>query len=186
MNKQVMMLAGALSLVGCGGSGVPWSGGGSDAGPVPIGNPGSNYQTLGGTSATGGGIAVGGTSAAGGAESGGTSYGGSEVGGGYEAGGTSYGGSEAGGGYEAGGTSYGGYDAGGGYAAGGTGYAGYGTGGTESGGYGSGGTGSQNQTCAQSVTHCFDAAANCYEYSPWSDCDQIEDVCAAMQAACGE
>ena len=179
MNKQVMMLAGGLWLVGCGGSGRPWSGGGSDAGPDGIGAGPAGPLQVGGSYPVGGGVAVSGA--------GGTTIldpiGGT---GGYESGGTGSGGSDAGGGYSAGGTGYAGTDAGGGYEAGGTGSGGFATAGTGAGGYASGGTGSQDQTCAQSVTHCFDAAANCYEYSPWSDCDQIVDVCAAMQATCGE
>ena len=38
--------------------------------------------------------------------------------------------------------------------------------------------------CLVNVAHCFEAAANCFEFSPGSDCDQIVDVCAAMQADC--
>jgi hypothetical protein len=40
--------------------------------------------------------------------------------------------------------------------------------------------------CLVNVSHCFDAAASCFEYSPGSDCDEIVDVCANMQADCEE
>ncbi|MDF3067351.1 MAG: hypothetical protein K0R38_2952, partial [Polyangiaceae bacterium] len=49
---------------------------------------------------------------------------------------------------------------------------------------GTGTGGSPELTCLANVSHCFDAAANCFAYSPGSDCDQIVDVCAAMQADC--
>jgi len=177
MKKKLMAVLGALSLVACGGSGKPWSG---DDGPIPD----QGWPT------TGPGIATGGSepSSVGGYEAGGNfGVAGSGAVGGYEAGGSfAVGGYEAGGnfgvaGYEAGGSfavsgAVGGYESGGSYGSAGTGY----------GGFTSGGTGSQGSNCLQNVVHCFDAAANCYEYSPWSDCDQIVDVCAAMQMDCNE
>jgi hypothetical protein len=169
MKKKLMVVLGALSLMACGGSGKPWSG----DGPAPTGQTPTTLGGTGGSEAVpvggyeaGGSYAVGGSAAVGGYEAGG-SYG---VGGSYEAGG-SYGVGGTGidvGGYEAGGT--------GGYSSAGTGY----------GGFESGGTGSQDPACSQNVVHCFDAAANCYQYSPSSDCDQIVDVCAAMQMDCNE
>ena len=65
--------------------------------------------------------------------------------------------------------------AGGGSASGGSGYGGFESDGTPRG-----------SACSQNVVHCFDAAANCYQYSPASDCDEIVDVCAAMQSACNQ
>jgi hypothetical protein len=56
-------------------------------------------------------------------------------------------------------------------------------GGTETGGYGAGPAVDPN-SCSHDVARCFDAAAACFEYSPWSDCDQIVDVCSAMEAQC--
>jgi hypothetical protein len=173
--KKMMLVLGALSLVGCGGSGDPHAGGyyppdGGWAASGPVELPGTGtggasetagtssggYEAGGAPSATGGsGSATAGT-AAGGATTGGTSH----AGGGAESGGEETGGTESGGGSETGGT---------------------GSGAAGSGGYEAGGS---SDACALDVVHCFDAAANCYEYSPWSDCDQIVDVCAAMQAAC--
>ena len=39
-------------------------------------------------------------------------------------------------------------------------------------------------SCSHDVARCFEAAAACYEYSPWSECDQIVDVCSAMEMQC--
>ena len=178
MTKKLMAVLGALVLVGCGGSGKPWSGEAPDVD--------------GGWPTTGGGWvgpSVGGSVAAGGSDAG---LGGYEAGGSYGVAGTGtgVGGYEAGGSYAVGGTGIGvgGYGAGGSYAVGGTGIGvgGYGNGGSGYGGVASGGTGSQDPLCSQNVVHCFDAAANCYQYSPSSDCDQIVDVCAAMQMECNE
>ena len=181
MKTQVLMLVGILSLVGCGGSGVPWEGEGPPLDP----------QVTGGT----GGSGVG-SSSSGGEEAafGGTGI----VVGGYGTGGTLVG---SGGAELVGGDSSVGLEGGasgvepeggegGDEAVGGTGSGGYETGGTGSGGYetggtGSGGTGSYDP-CSLNVAHCFEAAASCYEFSPWSDCDQIVDVCAALQADCAE
>lgn len=188
MTKKLMAVLGALALVACGGSGKPWEG---EAPPdVDGGWPGRPVPSAGsGPIAAAGSAAVGGSDAA---------VGGYEAGGSYAVGGTGIaaGGYEAGGSYGVGGTgsAAGGYEAGGSYAVGGTGIAaggyeaggGYGVGGTGYGGFESGGTGSQDPLCSQNVVHCFDAAANCYQYSPSSDCDQIVDVCAAMQMACNE
>ena len=61
-----------------------------------------------------------------------------------------------------------------------------GTGATEAGGAEAvGGSGSVDpNSCSHDVARCFNAAAACYEYSPWSDCDQIVDVCSAMEMQC--
>jgi hypothetical protein len=61
-----------------------------------------------------------------------------------------------------------------------------GEGGTSQGGAGGIGGGSPYLNCLVNVSHCFDAAASCFEYSPGSDCDEIVDVCANMQADCEE
>jgi hypothetical protein len=104
-------------------------------------------------------------------------------------GGYSYAGTGGSGGYGHAGTHVGGE---GGYGYAGThagGEGGYDAGGAAQGGEASGGTGAgggSSSVCSQNVAQCFDAAANCYQYSPWSDCDQIVDVCAAMQAECSE
>ena len=128
--------------------------------------------------------AVGGSNVAGSYDVGGNS----DVGGGYGVAGTGVGGYDAGiggtgvGGYEVGGgygvAGSGGYEAGGSYGVGGTGIA--------VGGYAGSGTGPQDPLCLQNVVHCFDAASNCYQYSPTSDCDQIVDLCAVMQMECNE
>jgi hypothetical protein len=178
MTKNLLTVLGALSLVACGGTGVPWNGDGEPGGGPEVG-------TAGGPSA---GTGYGGSSVGeGGYESGGYATGGSYIeGGGYSSGGTGYGGSYVGeGGYEHGGT---GIAGGGGYASGGTGSnVGGEYGGSGSGGYASGGTGSQGgDSCSQNVAQCFEAAANCYQFSPWSDCDQIVDVCQGMQLECAE
>jgi hypothetical protein len=185
MKMKMITFGAVLALVGCGGlHEAPDLGGATPVGEATAGTS----SALGGSgplgSAYGGGSATAGTSAEGGYETGGTGF----EGGGYEAGG-----------YATGGTGFegGGYEAGG-YASGGTGFAGTPAGGYESGGTGygggwpvggasEGGTGSSlpdDWTCLQNVSHCFNAAANCYEYSPWSDCDQIVDVCSAMQDSC--
>ena len=165
MTKQLLTVLGALSLVACGGSGVPYDSGGapqlddwgSHTGIAGSGTVGGSHQGQGGEETTG----AGGTHAgAGGYEIGGTDSSGYAGAGGYGVAGTGFGGTYAGG---AGGV------AGGGYANGGTGVG-----------------GGNDSLCLQNVAQCFDAAANCYQYSPWSDCDQIVDVCAAMQAECGE
>jgi hypothetical protein len=175
MTKQLLTVLGTLSLVGCGGSGVPYDGGapqvddwGSHTGIAGSGATGGSDQGQGGVgeeTAGAGGTYVGG----GGYGVAGTDSSGYAGGGGYGVAGTDSSGYAGGGGYGVAGTGSGGTDAGGGYANGGTGVG--------------GGNGS---LCLQNVAQCFDAAANCYQYSPWSDCDQIVDVCAAMQAECGE
>jgi len=53
----------------------------------------------------------------------------------------------------------------------------------EMGGYGAGGSVDPN-SCSHDVARCFDAAAACFENSPWSNCEQIVDVCAAMETEC--
>jgi hypothetical protein len=169
MKKKLMTVVGALSLVACGGSGVPWGG-------EPPDDDGVWGTPIAGTSwGSGGTLAVGGSGVSdGGYETGGTGQGGA-----VETGGTGQGGA-----VEIGGTGQGGAVEIGGY--GGTGVPYGGTGAVPQGGYTSGGTGSQSELCLQNVVHCFDAAANCYQYSPWSDCDQIVDVCTAMQMDCSE
>jgi hypothetical protein len=164
MKKKLMTVLGTLSLVACGGSGVPWDGDGAS------GDEGWGSPTAGTSSASGGTLALGGSGISdGGHEAGEIGQGGAvEIGG--------YGGTGPVGGYESGGTGQGGAVEIGGY--GGT--------GIPMGGYESGGTGSHGEPCLQNVVHCFDAAANCYQYSPWSDCDQIVDICAAMQMDCSE
>ena len=192
MNKRLMAMLGALSLVACSGSGKTWDGGAPDLDDDWSG-PGTVVAGSSTIPAAGTGTGVGGYEAGGSYAVGGTGYGvgGYEAGGSYGVGGTGYGV----GGYEAGGSyAVGGYEAGGGYGVGGTGYGvggyeaggGYGFGGTGvgGGGYAGTGTGPQDPLCLQNVVHCFDAAANCYQYSPTSDCDQIVDVCAAMQMDC--
>jgi hypothetical protein len=58
-------------------------------------------------------------------------------------------------------------------------------GGAEVGGSPAGGNGSVDpNSCSHDVARCFEAAAACYEYSPWSECDQIVDVCSAMEMQC--
>jgi hypothetical protein len=107
--------------------------------------------------------------------------------------GSSYGGYEhagsGSGGYEHAGSGSGGYEhagtGSGGYEQAGTGSGGYEQAGTGSGGYGQAGSGSY-EPCSLNVAHCFDAAANCYEFSPWSDCDHIVDVCSALQMDCAK
>jgi hypothetical protein len=152
MNKQWLTVLGALSLVACDGSGVPYDGGAPQLDGWPQGAQGP--IGLAGTPA------IAGSGTTGGSEQGQGGVGGetdetSAGAGGYEVGG--FGGTHAGaGGYEMGG--FGGTHASAG-----------------------GGNGS---LCSQNVAQCFDAAANCYQFSPWSDCDQIVDVCAAMQAEC--
>jgi hypothetical protein len=173
MTKKMLTMVGVFSLVACGGSGEPWHGAEPpDAGGGPVGIAGTwSSGSTGGTTAI----------SEGGAETGGLSFGGAVPSGGYEAGGTRFDGGSAG----DDGYGYGGETEVGGY--GGTAVAGYGgVGVAGSGGYGpsEGGSSSDSLTCLQNVAHCFDAAANCYEYSPWSDCDQIVDVCAAMQMDC--
>lgn len=183
MKKKLMTVLGALSLVACGGSGVPWGG----EAPADDGNWGAPIAGtswgLGGSLAVGGsGIADGGYETGGTGQGGAVEIGGTGQGGAVEIGGTGQGGAVEIGGY--GGTGQGGAVEIGGY--GGTGVPYGGTGAVPQGGYTSGGTGSQSEPCLQNVVHCFDAAANCYQYSPWSDCDQIVDVCAAMQMDCSE
>jgi hypothetical protein len=56
-------------------------------------------------------------------------------------------------------------------------------GGEEMGGYGAGGSIDPN-SCSHDVARCFDAAAACFENSPWSNCGQIVEVCAAMESEC--
>jgi len=189
MKTQAMLLTSLLTLVACGGSGVPWEG------EQPAG---SDAAVSGGTSAAGGGATSVGASS-------GKNNGGLAMGGYQNVGGTLLieggvggeseepvaGGDESAGGESIGGTSCGG-GAGtdlpqGGYEVGGesseeTGGAGPAEGG--SGGYENGGE-PDHEACLLNVAHCFDAAANCFQYSPRSDCDQIVDVCAAMQAKCG-
>jgi hypothetical protein len=172
MSMKMMTFAGALALAGCGGLHEAPDMGGTGG----TGYGASPPKPVGGTGFEGGGFEAGGYGTGGtGVPTGGTRY----EGGGYEAGGYGTGGT----GVPTGGTGYegGGYEAGG-YEAGGVGFAG-----TAAGGYETGGTGSlpsDEWTCLQNVSHCFNAAANCYEYSPWSDCDQIVDVCSAMQETC--
>ena len=175
MKNKLMAVLGALSLVACGGSGKPWGGedgpssdggwlGPDGGGPILV----AGSVGVGGASLTTGGYEAGGSFAVGGS---GIAAGGYEAGGSFAVGGSGI----AAGGYETGG-----------YASGGTGSGGFESGGTGSGGFESGGTGPQGSPCEQNVVHCFDAAANCYQYSPWSDCDQIVDVCAAMQMNCNQ
>lgn len=191
MNMKMVMFTGVLALVGCGGlHEAPDIGGGNPFPDVTAGTSQGGSGPVGGTGYEAGGYAMAGTGHGGSEVTAGTnSYGGyGTAGTGYESGG--YGTAGTGyesGGYEAGGYEAGGYEAGG-YESGGSGTAGssYG-GGFPLGGASQGGTGSappDERTCLQNVSHCFNAAANCYEYSPWSDCDQIVDVCAAMQDAC--
>jgi len=174
MMMKLVMVAGALSLIACG-SGNPWDGTGEGSRGIEIGGA----ATAGGPSAAGGGsIAQGGEeespwggsgSTNGGACTGGISSGGAaQAGGGYAVGGeggvTEGGGGTASGGVEQGGGAYGGA--------------------VQVGGSGAVAGGGSELNCLANVAHCFDAAANCFEYSPGSDCDKIVDVCAALQADC--
>jgi hypothetical protein len=182
MNKKLMAVLGALSLVACGGSGKEWDGDGSapDVGGgwpttgIPVGDVGGSTavggSNIAGSYDVGGGYGVAGT---------GVGVGGNEVGGGYDvgSGGT---GCDMGSGYgvAGAGVDVGGNEAGGSYSVGGTGIAVGGSGGSAA--------GPQDPLCWQNVVHCFDAASNCFQYSPTSDCDQIVDLCAAMQTECNE
>jgi hypothetical protein len=97
----------------------------------------------------------------------------------YANGGADYG--SAGTGYGLGGSVYanGGAD----YGVGGT---GYGLGGFGYGGYSVGGSGREpdNGSCLEQVSHCLTVASDCFEYSPWSDCDQIIGLCDELQQSC--
>jgi hypothetical protein len=187
MNMKMVTFTGAFALVGCGGlQEAPDVGGGNPFANVPAGA--SQYGPAAGTSSYGGYGTAGTGYESAGYGTAGTVYesgGYGTAGTGYESGGYGTGGT----GYESGGygTAGTGYESGG-YEAGGYGTAGSGYGGASPvGGSSQGGAGPvppDEWTCLQNVSHCFNAAANCYEYSPWSDCDQIVDVCAAMQETC--
>jgi len=173
MMMKLVLVAGALSLMACG-SGKQWDGMGEGPPGMEIGGA----ATAGGPGAAGGGsIAQGGEASSwggsgsmtGGACTGGISSGGVvQVGGGYPVGGeggvTEGEAGTASGGAEQGGGAYGGA--------------------SQVGGSGAVGGGGSELSCLANVAHCFDAAANCFEYSPGSDCDKIVDVCAALQADC--
>jgi hypothetical protein len=164
---KLLTVAGAIALVACG-SGKPWDG----SAPPP--REEWPRAGAGGAWAFGAGGKTGGSVAEGGEETesrGGTSP---ETGG-FSAGGCSFGGHTEGG--EGGVTEVveGGSSSGGGAAFGGI---------SPAGGSSPGGGSDPGLDCLVNVSHCFDAAANCFEYSPASDCDQIVDVCAAMQADC--
>ena len=165
-----MMVAGALALAACG-SGKPWDENGTMPGEE------SPHAGAGGASAFGGASLVGGESAV---ESGGRGGIGKETGG-YSAGGAPFGYPEIGEGGASlieggssnvgeGGETFGGSSPGGGSG--------------PAGGSSPAGGGNPELNCLANVSHCFEAAANCFEYSPASDCDQIVDVCADMQADC--
>jgi hypothetical protein len=47
-----------------------------------------------------------------------------------------------------------------------------------------GASGIDPNSCSHDVARCLDAAAACFEYSPWSDCAEIVSVCSAMEAQC--
>jgi hypothetical protein len=173
-----LMVASALSLVACGG-GEPWDGGWGE--PPKDGHAGSWTGTGGSGPVTGGTASdveeSGGESSGG---SGGAATAGSSWGGAFPIGGESNEGGAETGGYA--GTATGGYA---GTATGGSGPIGGEGGASQAGaaGTGTGGNG-PDLNCLAGVSRCFDAAANCFEFSPASDCDQIVDVCAAMQANC--
>jgi hypothetical protein len=180
MNKTVMTLMGAWWLVGCGSEGVPWEGAPEPDFYGPGTGSGGAFAVAGGPGVPeAGSSSYAGTSSGGFETAGTSSHGGAAPLAGSTSGGTGYGG------YAAGGTEAGGFDSGGsGY--GGSGFAGAPYGGYSAGGTGSGGSGPDDSTCWQNVAHCLDAAASCYEFSPWSDCDQIVDVCTAMQMDCDD
>ena len=178
MNMKMVTFASALALVGCGGLHEESDIGGDNAEPTTGPTGGRSHSGTAGTGYGGSGPAEGGE---GGYTTAGTGYGGHATAGtgsvgGYEMGGESAGGTGSEGGH--GGVSVGGE---GGFATAGEGGASVGG---ESGGGGTGSVPPSEWTCSQNVAHCFDAAANCYEYSPWSDCDQIVDVCSEMQGSC--
>lgn len=165
---KLVMVAGTFALIGCG-SGKPWDGASGGPEPVPGGPSVGGGSVVRDSGASGGeesesgggrGHAMGGISAGG---SGGRGHaiggegGASEV---VQTGGISSGGPE---------TSEGGESSGGSDPVGGSSPV---------------GGGDRDLDCLVNVSHCFEAAANCFAYSPGSDCDQIVDVCAAIQADC--
>jgi hypothetical protein len=187
MKRKLMLVVFGLGSIGCGGlddgppeiapDGRPYSAagrGGHGFGGSVYANGGADY----GSAGTGYGLG-GSVYANGGADYGsaGTSYGlGGSV---YANGGADYG--SAGTGYGLGGSVYanGGAD----YGVGGT---GYGLGGFGYGGYSVGGSGREpdNGSCLEQVSHCLTVASDCFEYSPWSDCDQIIGLCDELQQSC--
>jgi len=193
MKWSVLSGCSALFALACSGTNGAENGGGWYGEPAPR-EIGGESSVAGAGTATGGGSAMpsGGYGA-------GTATGGSGAipNGGYGAGtATGGGGAIPSGGFGAG-TATGGGGAipsggfGAGTATGGSGTmpnGGYGAvsaGGAEAGGGEAGGNGGVDpNSCSHDVARCFEAAAACYEYSPWSDCDQIVDVCSAMEMQC--